>query len=164
MEGEKKFTRLYRVSFEKVLLKVVQQKLKYIFSYPPAFSFLSAIKLLISLLTRYNNMKHLYSTIYTELKIFNNFLLGHLYISIWYYLAVAQEQWSPSLRAHSLQQWQGLCTTSQFLEGRGGQGTSGSHLPQAKVIEDPKDTRMNNRRIQQFSIFYNSWVFLTFTR
>lgn len=39
LEGEKKFTRLYRVSFEKLLLKVVQQKLKYIFSYPPAFSF-----------------------------------------------------------------------------------------------------------------------------
>lgn len=77
--GGKKFTRLYRVSFEKLLLKVVQQKLKYIFSYPPAFSFLSAIKLLISLLTRYNNLKHLYSTIYTELKIYNNFLLGHLF-------------------------------------------------------------------------------------
>lgn len=153
MEGEKKFTRLYRVSFEKVLLKVVQQKLKYIFSYPPAFSFLSAIKLLISLLTRYNNLKHLYSTIFTEQ------LFTRSFISIWYYLSVAQEQWSPSLRAHSLQQWQGLCTTSQFLEGRGGQGTSGSHLPQAKVIEDPKDTRMNNRRIQQFSIFYISWFF-----
>lgn len=77
--GGEKFTRLYRVSFEKLLLKVVQQKLKFIFSYPPAFSFLSAIKLLISLLTRYNNLKHLYSTIYTELKIYNNFFLGHLF-------------------------------------------------------------------------------------